>query len=124
MLQSGPGTFVNMPLPALQAILRAPNSEHLQYAIMRDGALAQRLAGLAFQDPYAFAVELAALAPATPAASPASTGTTGLATPPAPMQPVGSGSHTTTLTSREHAEQGNYQAYKAARMAERSRGRR
>lgn len=119
MLQNGPGTYVNMPAPAIQAIYHLPNSEHVQYAIMKDGALAQRLASLAATNPYAFGLELAKIAPASPAASPASTGNPGSATPPPPMQPVGSGSTTTKLSSAEHARTGNYEAYKAARNAER-----
>lgn len=124
MLANGPGTFVQMPMPAVHAILQAPNSEHLQYAIMKDGALAQRLAGLAFQNPYAFALELTKILPAAPAASPASTSAPGSSMPPAPLQPVGAGSRTTTLSSAEHAKSGDYQAYKAARAAERGGTRR
>lgn len=119
MLQNGPGTYVNMPPAAIQHIINLPNSEHVQYAIMKDGALAQRLAGLAATNPYAFGLELATIAPAAPAALPASTGTSGSVTPPRPLQPVGSGSHTTTPSSAEHAKSGNYAAYKAAREAER-----
>lgn len=121
MLQSGPGTYVNMPDPALRHIFQLPNSEHVQYAIMRDGALAQRLAGLAASDPYAFGLELSKIAPAAPAVSTASTGTVGSATPPAPMQPVGSGSHTTSPSS---ADAENFQEYQARRHAEMGRTRR
>ncbi len=124
MLQSGPGTAVNMPLGAIQAIYNLPNTEHVQYAIMKDGALAQKLANLAVRDPYAFALELVTIAPAAPAVSTASTGNPGSVTPPAPMQPVGSGSKTTSLSSADHADTGNYQAYKAARAAERGGSRR
>jgi hypothetical protein len=118
MLTNGPGTFINMPMPAVQAILNAPNSEHLQYQIMKDGALAQRLAGLAFQDPFAFAVELARLVPPpTPVASNGNG-----QPPPAPMQPVGSSSKSTTTNFADYAEKGDYQGYKAARAADRKRG--
>lgn len=119
MLQSGPGTFVNMPPGAIHAIYQLPNTEHVQYAIMKDGALAQKLASLAARDPYAFGLELALIAPATPAVSTASTGTVGSATPPPPMQPVGSGSKTTNLSSADHARAGNFPAYQAARRVER-----
>lgn len=124
MLQSGPGTHVNMPHSAIQQIYQLPNSEHVQYAIMKDGNLAQELAGLAATNPYAFGLRLATIAPAAPAAPPASTGNPGSATPPPPMQPVGSGSHTTTLSSADHAKASNYAAYKAARAAERGGSRR
>ncbi len=124
VLQSGPGTFVDMPQGAIQTIYQLPNTEHVQYAIMKDRALAQRLANLAYRDPYAFAYELTKIAPAAPAVSTASTGNTGSATPPPPMKPVGSGSTTTALPSAEHAHVGNYAAYKAARAAERGGGRR
>jgi hypothetical protein len=124
MLQSGPGTYVDMPVAAVQHIFRLPNSEHVQYAIMRDGALAQRLAALAASDPFSFGLELSKIAPATPAVSTASTGTAGSATPPAPMQPVGTGSPTTSTSSAELAKLGNYEAYKAKRAAERGGRRR
>lgn len=119
MLKSGPGTFVDMPMPAIKAILNHPASEHLQYKIMSDGALAQKLAQLAFTDAYNFAFELAKLAPAEPP----SNGHRPQQNIPAPMQPVGSGSRSSTPTSAEHAASGNYEAYKAARAAER-KGRR
>lgn len=119
MLQSGPGTYVNMPPGAIHAIYQLPNTEHVQYAIMKDGALAQKLASLAARDPYAFGLELALIAPATPAVSTASTGTVGSVTPPPPMKPVGQGSTTTIPSSADHAKAGNYQAYKASRAAER-----
>lgn len=119
MLQSGPGTYVTMPDAAIRHIFQLPNTEHVQYAIMRDGALAQRLAALAASDPFSFGLELSKVAPATPAVQSASTGTVGSATPPAPMQPVGSGSPTTSTSSAELAKLGNYDAYKAKRAAER-----
>lgn len=120
MLTSGPGATVDMPMPAVHAIYQHPQSEHLQYQIMKDGGLAQRLAQLAFQNPFAFAMELTKLAPA-----PAATNGNGHAPPPpAPMQPVGSGSRTTTTASAEHAKRGDYAGYKAARAAERRGNRR
>jgi len=124
LLQHGAGTHVNMPEGAIRIIYSLPNSEHVQYAIMKDAALAQRLAWIATNQPHAFGLELSKIAPAAPAVSTASTGNTGSATPPPPMQPVGSGSTTTSLSSAEHAKAGNYAAYKAARLAERGGRRR
>lgn len=121
MLKSGPGTYVNMPSSAVMEIYGLPNSEHVQYAIMKDGALAHRLAALAATNPYAFGLELAKIAPVAPAAPPASTGTSGSATPPPPMQPVGAGS-TTTRPSSADAE--TFQEYQSRRHAERGGSRR
>lgn len=112
MLASGPGTFVTMPQQAIRAIYQHPLSEHLQYQVMKDGALAQRLAQLAMTDPYSFAFELAKLAPA---AQPATNGRSA-PLPPAPMQPVGSGGSTSKPTS---AEAENFETYQARRRAER-----
>jgi len=117
--KSGPGTFVDMPAPAIHAILQHPQSEHLQHAIMASAEIAQKLAQLAFSNPYNFAFELAKLAPAEPP----SNGHRPQQNIPAPMQPVGSGSRSSTPSSAEYAEKGDYQSYKAARAAER-RGRR
>jgi|SRR6185295_3185832 len=112
MLQSGPGTFVAMHPAAIQAILNHPQSEHVQYQIMKDGALAQRLAQLAGQNPYAFALELVKLAPQAQAGS----AVPSQVAPPAPMQPVGSGSRTSTPGS---ADAENFEQYQARRRAER-----
>lgn len=124
LLQHGAGTHVPMPQGALQIIYQLPNSEHVQYAIMKDAAVAARLAWIAFNQPHAFGLELSKIAPAAPAVTTASTGNPGSVTPPPPMQPVGSGSTTTSLSSAEHAKSGNYEAYKLARLAERGGGRR
>ncbi len=125
-VMNGPGAAAtqSMPIAAQEFVWQQPNSEHLVYAILRDPALAQRLTWLSVTNPLAFGLELAKLAPAAPAALPASTGSSGSATPPPPMQPVGSGSTTTKLSSAEHARSGNYEAYKAARTAERGGRRR
>ena len=121
ILQSGPGAGVQMPMAALQAIYALPNSEHVQYALMKDGGLAQRVAQLAFTDPFAFATEILKLAP--PAALPASTGAVS-AILPAPVQPVGASSKTTIPSSAEYAHRGNFEAYRDARAAERGESRR
>jgi hypothetical protein len=118
LLQTGPGTFVPMPAPAVQAILDHPASEHLQYQIMKNGELAQRLAQLAGQNPYAFALELVKL---VPVAVPAVPSNGHQPPPPAPMQPVGTGSRSTVLTAVDYAEKGDYENYKRVREAERNR---
>lgn len=121
MRTTGPGSQVPLHPEKINAILFHPQSEHLQYAIVKDGALAQRLAQA---NPIEFGLLLAALAPTAAAAPLASTATSGSITPPAPMQPVGSGSKTTTTPSAEFAAKGDYESYKARRAEERSRGRR
>jgi hypothetical protein len=116
MRTTGPGSQVPMDHAKIQAILQHPASEHVQYAIVKDGALAQRLAQA---NPIDFGMILSTLAPTNGAAPLASTPTAGTITPPAPIQPVGSGSPTTPTPSAEAAHKGDYAAYKARREAER-----
>lgn len=118
---AGAAATNDMPVNAQQFIWQQPNAEHLVYAILRDPVLAQRLTWLSTTNPAAFGLELARLAPAAPAATPASTGNPGSVTPPAPMQPVGSGSSTTKLSS---ADAENFTEYQARRRAERGGSRR
>lgn len=118
---AGAAATNDMPMNAQQFIWQQPNAEHLVYAILRDPVLAQRLTWLSTTNPAAFGLELARLAPAAPAATPASTGNPGSVTPPAPMQPVGSGSSTTKLSS---ADAENFTEYQARRRAERGGSRR
>jgi hypothetical protein len=96
MVKSGPGSQVPMDGAKIHAILTHPATEHLQYAIMKDGALAQRLAQA---NPIEFGMLLSTLAPTNGAAPLASTPNAGTITPPAPIQPVGSGSPTTPTPS-------------------------
>jgi hypothetical protein len=117
---NGPGSQVPMDHAKIQAILHHPQSEHVQYAIVKDGALAQRLASMG---PIEFGLALATLIPTAAAAPLASTARLGSQTPPAPVQPVGSGSPTTAPSIVDLARQGDYQAYKAQRAADR-KGRR
>jgi len=96
---NGPGAQVPMSGDRLEAIIHHPQSEHLQYAIGKDAALAQRLATVG---PIEFGIELAKLVPA-------SNGTSHTAptfTAPAPMQPVGTGSRTTVTPATELAGKG------------------
>jgi hypothetical protein len=113
---SGPGSQVPMDHAKIQAILHHPQSEHVQYAIVKDGALAQRLASMG---PIEFGYALASLVPTAAAAPLASTARPGSQTPPAPVQPVGSGSPTTAPSIVDHARRGDYPAYKAQRTADR-----
>jgi hypothetical protein len=85
----GPGAQVNIPMDRVDAIVLHPQSEHLQYAIAKDAALAQRLAACS---PLDFGVILSSLLPAG-AASAAST--PARVTPPPPYQPLTGGSRTT-----------------------------
>lgn len=113
VLKTGPGVQVMMSMDRIRAIIEHPQSEHVQYAIMRDGALAQRLAQA---DPIAFGMELAKLAPSQPAHQPASQ-----PRPPAPFVPVGASSKTTVTPSSELAKGFDFDksGYRARRAAER-----
>lgn len=130
-LAKGPGSQVPLGRFPQEAVERAqfvishPHSEHLQYAILRDGALAARLQQM---DPYSFGLALAALVPTQGSgASPASPALP-VATPPAPFQPVGSGSTTTTPSSADLAKRGSFDfdksGYREKRAAERGVARR
>jgi hypothetical protein len=116
MRTTGPGSQVPMDHAKIQAILQHPQSEHVQYAIVKDGALAQKLAQA---NPIEFGMLLSTVAPTNGAAQLASTPTAGTITPPAPIQPVGSGSPTTPSPSADAARKGNYAEYKARREQER-----
>jgi hypothetical protein len=116
MRTTGPGSQVPMDHAKIQAILQHPQSEHVQYAIVKDGALAQKLAQA---NPIEFGMLLSTVAPTNGAAPLASTPSAGTMTPPAPIQPVGSGSPTTPSPSADAARKGNYAEYKARREQER-----
>lgn len=118
---TGPGAHVPMDAEKIRTILHHPATEHMQYVIAKDAALAQQLAQMG---PIDFGMAMASFAPAGPAAPLASTGATGSTTPPAPMQPVGSGSPTTVVSSADAAHKGDYAAYKARRDVELKRTRR
>lgn len=112
---------IRLPAQALAMIYALPHSEHVQYALLKDPALGEKVSRLAFTDPYAFSLELTKLAP--PVAPPASTGPPPVL-PPAPVQPVGAASKTTILSSADAAKAGDYEAYKQRRAAERGGSRR
>jgi len=97
---NGPGAQVPMSGDRLEAIIHHPQSEHLQYAIGKDAALAQRLATVG---PIEFGIELAKLVPASTGNGHAQAQTFHA---PAPMQPVGSGSRTTVTPSADLAGKG------------------
>ncbi len=130
MMSSGPGVMVVLgPTPDIgaqrvQAIIEMPGSEHLQYAIAKDEALARRLAGLS---DIAFGAELARLVPASPAVAPLASTAASSVIPPAPYVPVGSGSKTTVPPSAELAKKGfdfDASGYREKRAAERGVNRR
>lgn len=130
ILASGPGAFVPLAPTPQEARQRAafifshPQSEHLQYAIMKDGDLAKRLASM---DAISFGVEVSKIAPSGSGASPASPARAGSVTPPSPYQPVGQGSTTTVPPSAELAKRGfdfDKSGYRERRAAERGARRR
>lgn len=111
---------MNWPLPKLQAIFELDAPEHVQYALAKDPALAERLR----TEPniVKFGMEIAKLIPAAPGAAPASPVSAGSVVAPAPYQPVGSGSKTTVIPSAELAKKGfdfDASGYRERRAAER-----
>lgn len=92
-------------------ILAHPASEHIQYAILKDEALARKLQA---SNAYEFGVLVAGLVPVPAAPKPAWT------PPPPPAPSVGASSPTTTASSAEIAQKGGgFDAYRAKRAAER-----
>ena len=120
---SGPGAVVPMPRDRIEAIFVHPASEHLQYVIAKDAALAQRLANC---HPYEFGAELARLTPTGSGASPASPAVSATTTAPAPYQPVGSGSKTAAPSSAQLIKGFDFDksGYRERRAAERAGRRR
>lgn len=125
VIASGPGGAVHLhadPAKASQrvaAVFLHPQTEHLQYAISRDAALAERLAGL---DDIAFGFELARLAPGT--ATPVAPRRAEPKPIPAPFQPVNGNSATVAVASSELAGKGydfDTSGYREKRAAERKR---
>lgn len=125
VLTSGPGAAVDLAPDATAAAARVrfiydhPQSEHLQYAIMKDADLAKKLAGL---DDIGFGLEIARLVTPQQAARPRA-----VAPPPAPYMPVNSGSATTVTPSSELAGKGfdfDRSGYREKRAAERKAARR
>jgi hypothetical protein len=84
-------------------IIQHPQSEHLQYAIMRDGALATKLQQA---DPFTFGIEIAKLAAAHETNGQESR--TQQAPPPAPYVPVSGGSATTQPSPAEMVKKGGH----------------
>lgn len=118
VLASGPGGQIQMPVEKIQAIYAAPNSPSLQYTIMKDAALAQRLAQMS---PIAFGLELAKLSGSTPQPG-NSKPAPAVSQAPAPFQPVGTGSKSTVPSSGELAGKTydfDASGYRAKRAAER-----
>jgi hypothetical protein len=118
VMTSGPGARIDLGKAKYDYVIAHPQARHLAYAIAKDGALAQRLASA---DPFAFALEVAKIAPDSSVASSATTGVSGSATPPSPMQPVGTGSATTSPTSADLVKGYDFDksGYREKRAAER-----
>lgn len=94
-----------------QFIVAHPQSEHIQYAIVKDPALATRLQQ---SDPYTFAATVAGLVPSQQASRPTWT------PPPAPPPPSGNGTVTTASSSSEIAQKGGgFDDYRKKRAQER-----
>lgn len=93
---------------------------HALYVLSKDQAKLNDVIGLAAQ-PVKLGIFLAQLMPRASVASPASTAPVVRTTnAPAPPQPVGAGSRTTSPSIEELANKGEYEAYKAARAAQRA----
>ena len=107
--------------PYLQAaILKAPASEHVLYALAKDDTLLQSV--LQLRDPFEVAYRLISSVPSQPAVSqPASAPVVRTSNAPAPPQPVGAGTRTTTPTVEELASSGDFEAYQALRRKQLAR---
>ena len=86
-----------------------PQSEHIQYAILKNPALAEQIRD---SDAFTFGVMIAGLVPKEP---PKSTWTP----PPPPHPTVGASTPTTSTPSSEAAKKGNFDEYRNKRAAER-----
>jgi hypothetical protein len=93
-----------------QFVISHPQSEHIQYAILKDETLARKLQQASAME---FGVIVAGLVPAAAPARPAWT------PPPAPHPTVGASSPTTATPSAEMAKKGDFDGYRAKRAAER-----
>ena len=108
--------------PHIQAaILKAPDCEHVLYALAKDDAKLQQI--MQMRDPFDIAYTLTRLVPASqPAVSqPASAPVVRTSNAPAPPQPVGAGTRTTTPSYEELANSGDFEAYQALRQKQRAR---
>ncbi len=120
VLKSGPGAGVNMhatdpdrATARCAFIFGHSQSEHLQYAIMKDAELANRLAGM---DDIAFGLELAKIAAPVAQQPPRRAA---VPPPPAPYTPVNGSGPTVSPPSAELAKKGNFDAYRNKRAQER-----
>jgi hypothetical protein len=121
---SGPGASVHLGPTEEQGarrcltIFQHPQSEHLQYAIMKDGDLARRLGAM---DDISFGMALSALVPVGNGHAPAARE---WKTPAAPFTPVNGNSPTTATPSAALASKGHdfdASGYREKRAAERKR---
>jgi hypothetical protein len=125
MRNSGPGAGVLLGPTKDEAaqrvafIVQHPQSEHLQYAISKDGDLARKLAGMSAIE---FGLEIARIVPTAAPARPRA-----VAPPPAPYEPVNTGTSSSTPASRDLAGKGfdfDKSGYRERRAAERKAARR
>ncbi len=107
------------PFIVHEAILRLPNPEHALYALAKDQTKLSEIIALA-DDPLKLGIAVAQFMPRESVAPPASTAPVVRTTnATAPIQPVGAGTRTTSPTLEELAKDGDYEAYKSARNAQR-----
>lgn len=114
---------IEFPPAIWQAMLTAPNVEHLMYTLAQDAVLARKVADE--RDPIRLGYLLASVRPPERVARPASTPRTVTSNAPDPYQPVGTGSKTSTPSLQELAQSGeDYDAsgYREKRAAERRNG--
>lgn len=110
-----------VPFPAemLRAIVALPNAEHIEYALGKDPELAARIA--AIPDGLSLGLALAQIANpggrVTPASRPPAVRSSQA---PPPFEPVGTGTSTTSPPLADLAASGNFEAYKARRLADRT----
>ena len=116
-------TVNNWPSDKIQAIAALEEPEHIQYALGKDPALAEKLRTAS---PVQFGMELAKLIPAPAVARLASTAGAGPVTPPPPFQPVGAGSKTTAPPLADLTKKAGFDydksGYRERRAAELGRG--
>lgn len=105
------------PVALAPRILALPKAEHVLYALAKDPAALARIGTMT--DPFEQGLALAQLIPPDGVASTASTRPVVRPTQaPAPIQPVGTGSKTTSPPLEELAASGDYDAYKQRRQSE------
>jgi hypothetical protein len=110
---------VPFPVEMLRAIVALPHAEHIEYAFGKDPELAARIA--AIPDGLSLGLALAEIMPTggrvTPASRPPAVRSSQA---PPPFEPVGTGTSTTSAPLADLAASGNFEAYKARRLQDRT----